>query len=54
MNDSDYRDWFMMFIITGRTLGKMLFSSVVGMGSNLHDLDFVVIISLLPALHQAY
>ena len=34
-----------MLVIIGRMFGKILFSSVVGVGSSLHDLDLVFIIS---------
>ena len=46
-NDPDCKDWFMMFVIIGRMLGKMLFSNVFGMGSSSHNLDFVFIISFI-------
>ena len=37
----------MIFVINDRMLGKMLFSSVVGMVSSSHNLDFVFIISFI-------
>ena len=50
-NDPDCMDWFMMFVIIVRMLGKTLFSSVVEMGSSPHDLDFVFIIGFITCFH---
>ena len=35
----------MILVIAGKMLGRMLFSKVVGIGSNLHVLDLVLITS---------
>ena len=46
----NYRDGFMIQVIAGKMPGKMLFNNVVGIGSSLHNLDLVLIISFCGLL----